>query len=321
MRDASPAEPGDERRLLVLHTGPLTTVQDAGRPGFAQLGIGRSGAADRGSHRLANRLVGNLEDDATLEVTLGGLVVRADHDLLIAVTGAPAPITVGAIVHGANAPLALRSGEVAALGSPPRGMRSYVAVRGGVRVQAVLGSRSTDLLSGIGPDPLRVGDIVPIGTAYGAAPDLDLAAVAEPTEGELTLSVRVGPRADWFTDTAMHALLHDRYEVTGESNRVGMRLSGPILERSRPGELPSEGMVVGALQVSPDGQPTLFLADHPVTGGYPVIAVVDRADVDAAAQARPGQHLRFRPAGDPAVGPAPSSRPAKTTMEPSAFIT
>ncbi|MGI8721777.1 MAG: biotin-dependent carboxyltransferase family protein [Geodermatophilaceae bacterium] len=293
----SAANSTDHRQLFVLRTGPLTTVQDAGRPGFAQLGIGRSGAADRRSHRLANRLVGNLEDDATLEVTLGGLAVRAEHDLLIAVSGAPSPITVGGILYGINAPLALRSGEVVALGSPRRGMRSYLAVRGGVRTPAVLGSRSTDILSGIGPDPLRAGDVVPIGTPYGPAPDLDLAAVAEPPDGELTLSVRVGPRDDWFTDAALRALLHDRYEVTGESNRVGMRLSGPILERSRTDELPSEGMVVGALQVTPDGQPTLFLADHPVTGGYPVIAVVGRADVDHAAQARPGQHLRFRLAG------------------------
>lgn len=311
MRHMSADKPGNDRQLLVLRTGPLTTVQDAGRPGFAQLGIGRSGAADRRSHRLANRLVGNLEDEATLEVTLGGLAVRADHDLLIAVTGAPTPITVSGILYGTNAPIALPAGQQAELGPPLRGLRSYLAIRGGIRVPEVLGSRSTDILSGIGPDPLRDGDVVPIGTAYGAAPDLDLAAVAEPAEGELTLSVRIGPRDDWFTDAAMRALLHDRYEVTAESNRVGMRLAGPILERSRTDELPSEGMVVGALQVSPDGQPTLFLTDHPVTGGYPVIAVIGRADVDDAAQARPGQHLRFRLAGDPDAGSAISEAAAR----------
>jgi biotin-dependent carboxylase-like uncharacterized protein len=286
-------DPLVDRRLAVLHPGPLTTVQDAGRPGLAHLGIGSSGAADRGSYRLANRLVGNREEDAVLEVTLGGLVVSTDHDLLIAVTGAPCPITVADIRHGSNGPIAVRAGQQVALGSPTNGMRSYLAVRGGIRVPEVLGSRSTDILSGIGPDPLSSGDLLPIGPAYGTQPQLDLAAVATPAETDLTLLVRAGPRDDWFTSDAMRELLEGRYEVTVESNRVGMRLSGPELKRCRVDELPSEGMVTGGLQVPPSGQPTLLLADHPVTGGYPVIAVVDLADVDRAAQARPGQHLRF----------------------------
>lgn len=284
------------RSLTVLMPGPSSTVQDTGRPGLAQLGIGRSGAADRGSYRLANRLVGNREDEAALEVTLGGLAVRADHDLVIALTGAPCPITVGAISYGVNAPISIGAGEQAILGIPATGLRSYLAVRGGIRVPAVLGSRSTDILSGIGPDPLRAGDILPIGSAYDVQPDLDVAAVATPTAGELTLAVRLGPRDDWFTPEAMDTLLRGRYEVTGETNRVGMRLSGPALTRCRTDELPSEGMVTGAVQISASGQPTLFLADHPVTGGYPVIAVVEPADLDRAAQARPGQHLRFRSA-------------------------
>lgn len=296
--------PAGTRHLTVVEAGPLTTIQDAGRCGWASLGIGASGAADRSSFRLANRLVGNREDDATLEVTLGGLVVRADGDLLIAVTGAPCPITVGpitagsitagAIAYGINSPVPVRAGQQVTMARPSSGMRSYLAVRGGLRVAEVLGSRSTDILSGIGPDPLKPGDVLPIGLPYGAQPELDVAAVATPTEADLVLSVRAGPRDDWFTAEAMQHLLEGRYEVTAESNRVGMRLSGPELARSRSEELPSEGMVTGALQVAASGQPTLFLADHPVTGGYPVIAVVETADVDRAAQARPGQHLRFR---------------------------
>lgn len=282
------------RRLQILDPGPSSTVQDAGRPGLAHLGIGRSGAADRGSYRLANRLVGNDEGEAALEVTFGGLVMCPDQDLLIAVTGAQCPISVEDIRHGSNSPVTVRSGQRVVLQSPPTGMRSYVAVRGGIRVPEVLGSRSTDVLSGIGPDPLAAGDAVPIGEPYGLQPDLDVAPVAAPTQDDLVLAVRAGPRDDWFTAAAMHHLVSGGYEVTGESNRVGMRLSGPELTRARTEELPSEGMVRGALQVSPARQPTLFLADHPVTGGYPVIAVVDAADVDRAAQARPGQHLRFR---------------------------
>lgn len=285
------------RRLTILEPGPLTTVQDGGRPGLSHLGIGKSGAADTVSYRLANRLVGNSEDDAVLEVTFGGLAVRPDRDLLIAVTGAPCPVVVGDIRHGTNAPITVKAGEKVVFGSPIRGLRSYFAIRGGIRVPEVLGSRSTDILAGIGPDPLAVGDVVEIGAPYGVQPDLDLAPVADPPEGDLVLAVRAGPRDDWFTDQAMNDLLSGRYEVTGDSNRVGMRLSGPELTRSRSEELPSEGMVTGALQVSPAGQPTLFLADHPVTGGYPVIAVVAVADVDRAAQARPGQHLRFRLSG------------------------
>jgi len=279
---------------VVLESGPLSTLQDAGRPGLAHLGIGRSGAADGGSYRLANRLVGNQETEAAIEVTLGGLSLRAECDLLIAVTGAPCPVTVGHIVFGTNAPIAVKAGQEMALGSPVSGLRSYVSVRGGIHVPEVLGSRSTDVLAGIGPDPLAPGDVLPIGPPYGRQPDLDLAPVAAPPDHDLVLAVRAGPRDDWFTPGAMEELLSGRYEVTGESNRVGMRLSGPQLHRSRKEELPSEGVVTGALQVSPSGQPTLFLADHPVTGGYPVIAVVDAADVDRAAQARPGQHLRFR---------------------------
>lgn len=286
--------------LTVVEPGPLTSVQDAGRPGLAELGVGASGAADRGSFRLANRLVGNDEDEATLEITFGGLVVRAHRDVLIAITGAPCAITIADIRYGLNSPLQLGAGDLLRLGTPSSGMRSYLAVRGGIRVDEVLGSRSSDMLAGIGPDQLAAGDVVPLGSPYGTPPELDVAAVAAPAESDLTLTVRAGPRADWFTPAAMRALLEGRYEVTAESNRVGMRLSGPELPRLRIDELPSEGMVTGALQVSPSGQPTLFLADHPVTGGYPVIAVVDRADVDRAAQTRPGQHLRFRlAAGSP----------------------
>ncbi len=282
------------RRLVILEAGPLSTVQDAGRPGLAHLGIGRSGAADGSSYRLANRLVSNRETEAVLEVTLGGLAFRAEHDLLIAVTGAPCPVQVANIVFGINTPIAVTAGQEVTFGPPSTGLRSYVAVRGGIDVPEVLGSRSTDVLAGIGPDPLTSGDVIPVGPAYGRHPHLDLAPVAAPSAGDLALVIRPGPRDDWFTPEAMQDLLTGRYEVTEASNRVGMRLAGPELRRSRDDELPSEGMVTGALQVSPSGQPTLFLADHPVTGGYPVIAVVEATDVDRAAQARPGQHLRFR---------------------------
>jgi biotin-dependent carboxylase-like uncharacterized protein len=277
------------RSLTVLATGPLTTVQDRGRPGQAALGVGRSGAADRAAAALANRLVGNPADAAVLEVTLGGLVVRADRDLLVVTTGARCP---GSPAH--NAPVELAAGVELRLGVPASGLRTYLAVRGGIDVPPVLGARATDVLAGLGPAVVAAGDQLPVGTSPLPLPGVDLAAVPEPPAGEVTVPVLPGPRADWFDAGAWPTLTGSAYEVTSESNRVGLRLAGPPLERSRTGELPSEGMVRGALQVPPSGTPVLFLADHPVTGGYPVIGYVADPDVDRCGQLRPGQSLRFR---------------------------
>lgn len=279
--------------LEVLRPGLLATIQDLGRPGFAAIGVGVSGAADRGSLRLANRLVGNAEGAAAIEATLGGLVVRARGDLVVAVTGAPCPIEVGGRGGAMNSLIRVPDGTDVVLGTPDSGLRSYLAVRGGIAVPPVLGSRSTDLLAGLGPDPLGARDVLPIGPAPQGFPPVALAPVAPPSTGEVQLHVVPGPRDDWFTEQARQTLLRAPFEVTSASNRIGLRLSGPVLPRRGRGELPSEGMVAGALQVPPSGRPTLFLADHPSTGGYPVIAVVIAAHVDLAAQARPGQRLRF----------------------------
>ncbi|WP_116046066.1 biotin-dependent carboxyltransferase family protein [Amycolatopsis palatopharyngis] len=279
--------------LEVIETGPLATVQDLGRSGYADMGVGTSGAADRGSFRLANRLVGNQEAAAAVEVTFGGLVVRARHDVTVAVTGASCPVTVDDRVEAINSLLRLRAGAVLRLGPPVRGLRSYLAVRGGIDVRPVLGSRATDLLSGLGPECLRPGVLLPIETPTGPLPAIGFAPVANLPEDDLILTVVPGPRDDWFERSALVTLLSEPYTVTPESNRIGIRLDGPALIRTNDAELPSEGMVAGALQVPPSGRLTLFLADHPVTGGYPVVAVVVATDVDKAAQARPGMRIRF----------------------------
>ena len=279
--------------IEVVRAGPLTTVQDLGRPGLAHLGVGHSGAADRPAARLANRLVGNAESAAVLEMTLGGLTLRFERAATVALTGAPLPIRVSGHGGAMNAPITVSAGSTVELGLPEQGVRTYVAVRGGVAVDPVLGSRSTDTLAGLGPPVLAEGSRLPVGEEVVGFPNVDLAPVAElPTE--VVLSVRPGPRDDWFIDEACEVLRSEPYEVTPESDRIGLRLRGPALERRRTEELPSEGMVEGALQVTPDGMPVLFLADHPVTGGYPVIAVVDVEQVHLAAQARPGQRIRFR---------------------------
>jgi biotin-dependent carboxylase-like uncharacterized protein len=282
--------------LTVLTPGTLTTVQDGGRDGWAAIGVPRSGAADRTSAGLANRLVGNRDDAAILEVTAGGLRLRAERTVLVAVTGAPAPLQIEDRSAPLNAPVTVPAGAVLALGVPAAGLRSYVAVRGGVDVPVVLGSRSTDTLSGLGPPPLAAGDRLPVGTAAADEPFVDVAAVRSPDPAPV-LRVLPGPRRSWLAPSAWTALTTAPWTVTADSDRVGLRIAGPRLERARDGELPSEGLVPGAVQVPPDGAPVLFLADHPVTGGYPVLAVVVTDDMPAAAQLRPGDALRFRPAG------------------------
>lgn len=279
--------------LEVLAAGLSTTVQDLGRPGCASSGVGRSGAADRASLRRANRLVGNPEGAAGLEVTFGGLALRARGDALLALTGAPCPAEVDGGPVGHNALLRLRSGQRLALGAPRCGLRTYVGVRGGLDVAPVLGSRATDLLAGLGPPVPAAGTVLPVGRPAGDLPDVDQAAVPDPPCGDVVLRVRPGPRGDWLVPASARALLATAWTVTPHSDRVGMRLTGEPLVRARTDELVSEGVVRGSLQLPPSGLPTLFLADHPLTGGYPVVAVVLDADVDRAAQARPGQRLRL----------------------------
>ncbi|XVX18951.1 biotin-dependent carboxyltransferase family protein [Actinomycetota bacterium] len=283
------------RTLTVLDPGPLALVQDRGRPGYAAVGLGRSGAADRASHDLANRLVGNPADVATLEILLGGFVAQANSHLWIAVTGAPTPVRVDGRGEPTGLAFALRPGQTLYVGRPAVGMRTYLAVRGGIDVARVLGSRSHDTLAGVGPPPLAAGDALPIGVASATIPDLD-AAVGPPTDPAATaaLNVAAGPRLDWLADPGQ---LATAWRVGSHSDRIGVRLDGSALQRPPRHtslELPSEGMVRGAVQVPPGGHPVVFLNDHPVTGGYPVIGVIAARDVDRLAQARPGDSVRLK---------------------------
>jgi len=278
--------------LEVLATGPLALIQDLGRPGLAVMGVGRSGAADRGSFRLGARLLAQDCAAAGIEVTLGGLVVRAHGDVVLALTGAPAPAEANGIEVAHLASFVLTDGHTLRLGIPPAGLRTYLSVRGGVEVPPVLGSRATDVLSGLGPAPLKAGDILPVGSPPSTFPNIDVAPMRSMTNGPILVRALLGPRADWLADPRLMAGIP--WTVSRRSNRVGIRLEGQALKRheSRLGqELLSEGVVHGSIQVPPGGEPVLFLADHPVTGGYPVAAVVRDADIDLAAQAVPGQTL------------------------------
>ncbi|MCK9897523.1 biotin-dependent carboxyltransferase family protein [Frankia sp. AgB32] len=280
--------------VRIVAPGPLSTVQDLGRPGLAHLGVTRAGAADRPSLRLANRLVGNLPGAAAIETTYGGLVVSFLAPTMIAVTGAPCPLELAGRPVGMYAPVDVPAGARLRIDAPDRGVRSYLAIRGGVDVPAVLGSRSRDTLAGIGPEPLAVGSVLALGREAGPPPTVDLAPQARYAD-EPVLRVIPGPRDDWFTAESVAGLWAGAYEVSADSDRVGARLRGPVVRRRTSDELPSEGVVAGAVQIPRDGQPVVFLADHPVTGGYPVLGVVVPDDLALAAQCRPGQHLRLRP--------------------------
>jgi biotin-dependent carboxylase-like uncharacterized protein len=292
--------------LEILRTGPLAVVEDLGRPGLADMGVTRSGAADRRAHRLANRLVANPDDRATVEVTFGGFSARVrGGDIDIAVTGADTDPAVNGVPFGTNSIHHARDGQVISLGSPHSGLRSYLAVRGGIDVTPVLGSRSYDVMSAIGPLPLQAGDVLPVGEHTDDFPELDQAPVAAIEDEVIELMVVPGPRDDWFTEPDV--LIRTNWLVTNRSDRVGMRLVGMPLEYRWPDrQLPSEGAARGAIQVPPNGQPVILGPDHPVTGGYPVIGVVKDEDIDRVAQVRPGQTVRMHwsrpriPSGRPA---------------------
>lgn len=304
--------------LTVLSPGLRTVFQDLGRPGLGELGVTASGAADRPSARQANRLVGNPESAAVLETLLGGLSLRATEPCVVALSGAVGQATIDAArTVPVGAPFALYPGQTLALGQPDSGLRGYVALRGGFAAQHVLGSASLDTLSGLGPVPLEAGQAL----RCAGLPVLSVAAAESPaTElpaagADVELRVSVGPRAEWVGVAGLDALQRTRWVIGPDTDRVGARLrvdataaapgiparaSGseasqdPPIQRVRDGELASEGMVPGALQLPPSGLPVLFLADHPVTGGYPVIAVVEPPDLPLAAQLAPGTRVRFR---------------------------
>ncbi|MFI1537849.1 biotin-dependent carboxyltransferase family protein [Streptomyces anandii] len=285
-----------DRALAVVRAGALTTVQDRGRPGHAHLGVPRSGALDAPAAALVNRLVGNPVTAAVLETTLDGCALRPRSAVTVAVGGAPCPVSVDGRPAAWGAAVRVAAGALLEVGAAVAGVRSYVAVGGGIAVEPVLGSRSTDLLSGLGPAPLADGTVLPLGRPYGLPARVDVAPQPRPP-AELVLRVTPGPREDWFTPRALRVFTSRPYRVSPAGNRIGLRTEGPALERARTGELPSEGMVLGAVQVPPDGRPVVFLADHPTTGGYPVIAVVRHTDLPAAAQAAPGTPVRFLAVG------------------------
>jgi biotin-dependent carboxylase-like uncharacterized protein len=263
--------------IEIVRAGIATTFQDLGRPGHAHIGVGSAGAVDPSLAALVNRLVGNgpgaavIETSGDLEITAVATVRLASTEHLSAVTlPQGGSLTVRAGAHGR--------------------LWQYVAIGGGFDVPPTLGSRSYDTMSGLGPPPPRVGDRFTGGQAFG-----DHAVVDHAPLRELSSSARVldGPRRDWFSPVSWEALTSARWTVTTTS-RIGVRLRGATIERVVQDELPSEGLVRGAIQAPPGGELVMMLADHPTTGGYPVIAVVHPDDVAIVAQHSAGTSVRFR---------------------------
>jgi KipI family sensor histidine kinase inhibitor len=297
-RPVSEASAG-QASLTVVRAGALSTVQDGGRRGVAHLGVPRAGALDAPAARLANRLVGNGQDAAVLETTLDGVGFRLDalddRSVAIAVTGAPAHVHVDGRTAEWGVAVGVRAGSVVDVGAAISGVRSYVAASGGIRVNPVLGSRSTDTLSELGPPVLSAGQV--LGLGGGAQPPALVSFTVPRPVGEVVLHLRVGPDDEWFATGSIDLLTASTYTLSTDSNRVGARLQGPSIAWRTGDEMDSAGMVVGAVQVPPDGRPVVLLADHPTTGGYPVIGVADPADLAALAQARTGTIVRLRRIG------------------------
>ena len=283
--------------LTVVRAGMLTTVQDLGRWGHQVNGVPVAGPMDSYSHRLANQLVGNDPTAAALEITLLGPELHAEGAVICAACGAEFEIRVAGRLIPANRPFEVRRGQSIAFGRRVAGARATLAVRGGIDVAPVLGSRSTSLISSMGPfggRALAAGDVLPIG-------GLTAAVVTGPgrplrlPEGGARLHVIPGPHERRFAPGALETLFNARFILTTRSNRMGYRLEGPSLLHGPDADILSDATPIGSLQVPKSGQPILLMADHQTTGGYPKIATVSSADLPLAGQLAPGDWITFAP--------------------------
>jgi antagonist of KipI len=283
--------------IQVLEPGLFTAVQDLGREGFGAMGVSASGAADAVSLRLGNRLVGNDEGAAGLEMTLLGGTFILPEGALLALTGSD----FGAALDGKPVELwtsfEAKAGQTLRLGPTRTGARCYLSVQGGIEVQLFLGSASTHILSGLGGHEgraLRKGDLLKIGRESGAIRERRLAARAlKELQPRKILRLTEGPQSDWFPESARRLFYESRYRVAEESNRMGIRLEGAIVPVPSGGEMISEGVSLGAIQVPEGGKPIILFVEQQTTGGYPKIANVISADFHSLGQLRPRDEIRF----------------------------
>jgi biotin-dependent carboxylase-like uncharacterized protein len=279
--------------LKVLRAGMLTTVQDLGRHGFRQSGIGQSGALDATALRIANLLVGNAEMAAGLEITLGQFQGQFTRQCSIALSGAGCHATLDGQVLWTGWRYPVRAGQTLSMKMPLRGMRSYLAVSGGIDVPEVLGSRSTDLNAGFGGFSgrrLQDGDVLPLG--HASPRPATVVGVKQPLFGN-RIRALPGPEYQEFSAVSREAFWRTAWQLSPQSNRMGYRLHGHHLERETSREMLSHGLVPGVVQVPHGGQPIVLMADAQTTGGYPRIATVIEADLYHLAQMRLGEPVHF----------------------------
>lgn len=282
--------------LHILKPGLLTTVQDLGRYGHQASGVPVAGPMDTFSHRLANQLAGNTIEAATLEITLIGPDMIVEADTTMAISGAQFEVTCDDRPIGLGASFAVTRGQRLKFGRIVQGARAYLAVAGGIETPPVLGSRATHLVShmgGFNGRALQSGDRVPIGDSPRPRPQRKSAGLTLPSKGRALLRVMPGPQADWFQSDALRAIASVSFRISPQSNRMGYRLQGPPLVRAREGELISEPLGIGAIQVPAAGEPILLMADRQTAGGYPKIGYVIAADLPIAGQLAPGDFIEF----------------------------
>ena len=283
--------------IQVQEPGLFTTVQDLGREGFGPLGVSASGAADAISLRLGNRLVGNAEGTAGLEMTLLGGTFLFPESVVIALAGSD----FGATLDGKPVELwtafESRPGQALRMGPTRSGARCYLCVRGGIAVKLFLGSASTHILSGLGGHDgraLRKGDVLNIGAASVSTRERRLSARAlNELQPRKILRVTPGPQSDWFPESSQRLFYASTYRVAEESNRMGLRLEGVPIPAPAGGRMISEGVALGAVQVPEGGLPIILFVEQQTTGGYPKIANVIYADFHSLGQLRPRDEIRF----------------------------
>lgn len=281
--------------IVIVKPGILDVIMDPGRPGFRSQGVPEGGAADAPALIHANRLVGNADQAAGLELTLRGPELSFPQGAVIALSGADMEARLNGAMLRPGVRQVLGPGSRLEFGTARQGARAYLAVAGGIEVSPVLGSRSTFMPGGWGGwqgRALKAGDRLPVGKNPGEAGEW-LRMPELPIEHEPLLRIVPGPQLAGFSDQALMAFLHFEYIVHADSNRIGIRLQGPALTY-RGGEIASQAVLPGAIQVPPSGQPIVLGWDGPVTGGYPVIAGVISADLPRLAQLKPGDRLAFR---------------------------
>lgn len=282
--------------LQIVKPGLLTTVQDLGRYGHQASGVPVAGPMDMFSHRLANQLVGNVPDAATIEITLLGPELVIEAETTIAVAGAQFELTCDDRPLAMHASHAVHHGQRLKFGRIVEGARAYIAVAGGIQTAPVLGSRATHLVSRMGGfhgRALASGDRVPITNESAPRPARKSTGLTLPSNGRALLRVMPGPQADWFDADALKTLGSVSFRVSPQSNRMGYRLQGPPLVRKHDGELISEPLGIGAIQVPAAGEPILLMADRQTAGGYPKIGYVISADLPLAGQLAPGDFIEF----------------------------